>query len=141
MVLEPLPFAPRVAREGLFEGLADRLVGTLQASDSGLSGLARDAGHNVPRDLDTVFALTVATAENAHATEARGGSQSVADVLVDSGDDVDALRQSVLRYLPQPSAPIAANFDPPPDPRVIHSGRGLDDVAPPAPDTPTDYGT
>lgn len=132
-----LPLGPRVSRDGLFTRLVESLDGTLRGSDGVLQSASHTAGDNVPADLDAAFAMTVTTAAAAHATEVHGGAQSIADALTDSGDDVTALRLSVQRYLPSPSAPIAASFDPPPDAGVIRSGRGLDDVTPPpAPDVP-----
>jgi hypothetical protein len=132
---DTLPLGARVSREGLFAGLADHLIGTLAGSDGTLTTLSHTAGDNVPADLDAFYAMTASTANGAHATEVHGGRQSIADALTDSGDDVDALRLSVQRYLPSPTAPIVASFDPPPDAGVIHSGRGLDDVGPPASST------
>jgi hypothetical protein len=141
IVVEPLPFGPRVSRDGLFEGLADQLHGTLAGSDGALQSSASTAGDNVPTDIAAMFQGTVGSAEEAHYEQVQVGPQSSADALTDTGEDVAALRASVLRYLPAPNAPIAASFDPPPDPGVIQTGRGLDDVTPPPsadqPDVPT----
>ena len=134
----PLPFGPRVMVDGLFTRHVDALVGTLGGSDGALQSSASTAGDNVPHDLDVAFLTTVGYAAQAHAEEVRGGSQSIAGALVGDGEDVETLRQSVLRYLPAPDAPIGAGLDPPPDPAVIRTGRGLDEAPPPPPEQSTD---
>lgn len=127
-----LPLGPAVATPGLFEGRVDVLLGTLRGSDGPLQSAAHRAGDDVPADLRAFYASTVSTAAAAHATEVRGGSQSIADSLTDSGEDVAVLRASVLRYLPPPTAAIGAGLDPPPDPGVIQHGHGFENPPPPA---------
>jgi hypothetical protein len=132
IVLEDMPFGPRVSHEGLFEGHVDQLLGTLAGSDGPLQVLAHHAGDDVPTDIDASFAQTVGSAEEAHADQVHAGPQSIADSLTDSGEDVATLRASVLKYLPAPTAPIAASFDPPPDAGIIKTGYGFEN---PPPDT------
>lgn len=133
IVREEMPFGPRVAYDGLFASLAGPLHDELAGSDAPLAALAGRVGDDVPSDLDAAYVGTIGLAEEAHATEVNSGAQSVADVLIDRGGDVDALRGDVLRYLPQPETPIPSGLIDPPDPSVITSGRGFDTFTPGGP--------
>lgn len=130
VIHEPMPFAKRVSYDGLFEGLADQLTGPLGDSDGALASTSASVGDGVPTDLDHAYGTTVGTAAEAHNDQVRGGTQSVAGVLIGQGADVETLRGAVLRFLPQPDAPVSMSLIDPPDSNLIHQGRGFDTPKP-----------
>jgi hypothetical protein len=129
---EPMPIGRRVSREGLFEGLAAHYSEFVAASDQPLRGVGARVGENVPTDLDAAYATTIGRAHDVLASEVAAGAPTQADALVTRGGAVDALRGSVLRYLPQPDAAIETPFLPaPPNPGLMHDPRPPRDGGPP----------
>lgn len=131
MELEPgyldrtdMPLGPRVFTDGLFEGLADPMVGALSGSDGGLWSLQGTIAGNVPDGLDARFTSTVGAAEAVNEGNSGAGNDQTAYALVDAGDGSEAYRQSVQSYLPQPDAPIEGNFKNFPDLGQGHGGGG-----------------
>lgn len=121
---EPMPFGPRVSHHGLFEGLAESVVGALGGSDAPLASLQTAIAGNVADGLDAVFASTVGAAEAVTANNQGAGDDQTANALVDTGAGSEAYRQSVLGYLPQPDAPIEGDFRELPNFGDGHPGTG-----------------
>ena len=114
-VREDMPFGPRVSRDGLFESLLDPLVVALGASDDVLTPASTAIASNTDDGLEATYASTIGVAETITADQAGAADDQTSDRLVDAGGGAEAYRGSVLRYLPQPSAPIEGDFlDPPP---------------------------
>jgi hypothetical protein len=131
MELEPglidrqdMPFGPRVARDGLFEGLAEPLVGALSGSDPVLFSLQATIAGNVADGLDGTFVSTVGAAEAVTDGNRGAGDDQTAGALVDAGQGSEAYRQSVLSYMPQPEAPIEGDFRDLPPLGSGHPGNG-----------------
>jgi hypothetical protein len=124
IVREPLPFGPRVSYHGLFEQLAEPLVGALGGSDGPLASLQGTIASNSGAGLDGTFAATVGVAADVTANHAGAGNDQTAGALVDNGGGVDAQRGASLPYLPQPDAPIEGNFRELPAFGAGHPGNG-----------------
>jgi len=116
IVIDDMPFGPRVSREGLLESFAEPLVNTLHGSDDGLASSSDHVSRDVPRDLDAAYARSAGTAAEAHADQVTEGSGSQAGQLVDSGAGVEVYRGQVLPHLPPPTTGVDMNLVPPPKP-------------------------
>jgi hypothetical protein len=135
---QPMPLPPRVSRDGFFESFVNEIDGLLSGGDVALAVASARVGDGAPTDLNAAYDRTVGVALETHAAEVGRGSGSVADALIGHGENIDALRASVLQYLPQPDAPIDATFVEPPDSGVIGTGRGFDTPVPSREQPPTD---
>jgi hypothetical protein len=124
VVHEPMPFGPRVGHDGLFEGLVEPLVGALGGGDATLFALQETIAANVADGLDARFVATIGAAEEAAVNNRGAGDDQTADALVDAGAGSEAYRQSVLRYIPQPDAPIEHDFRELPNFGAGHPGAG-----------------
>lgn len=133
IVREPMPFAPRVSHEGMFNALAEPLIGALSGGDGGLFSLQATIAENVADGLDAGFASTVGAAEAVAANNAGAGDDQTANALVDNGGGVDAHRSAALPYLPQADAPIEGNFRELPALGGGHPGNGGIDTGDPNP--------
>jgi hypothetical protein len=116
IVREPMPLGPRVFTPGLFASRAALLLGALRDSDAGFAAVELEIAGNAGDGLAASFAGSIDAAADAAANQANWRDDRTADTLVDAGGGADAYRQSVLRYLPQPDAPITTSFDDPPQP-------------------------
>lgn len=121
---EPMPFGPRVAHEGLFEGLAEPIVNALGGSDPGLHSLQTTIAGNIADGLDGKFASTIGAAESVADNNRGAGDDQTAGALIDTGGGVDAQRTASLPYLPQADAPIQGNFRELPAFGEGHPGNG-----------------
>lgn len=129
--LEPGPLAPLVPDElrpfpprSSFETLVADALGALAGAEAALASTAVRTTEQPPDDLDALYGATVGAAEAAVDDEIAHAPGSSAPTLVDTGNTVDQIRQSVLGYLPQPDAPISASFDEPPMlPEAIEEAR------------------
>lgn len=130
---EPMPFGPRVAHDGLFEGLAEPIVNALGGSDPGLHSLQTTIAGNVADGLDARFASTIGAAEGVAENNAGAGNDQTAGALIDTGGGVDAQRDASLPYLPQSDAPIEGNFRELPAFGEGHPGNGGIDGGDPDP--------
>lgn len=116
IVIEPMPFGPRVSREGLLESLAEPLVSMVQGSEYGLSVSSDQVSRDVPTDLNDAYARTAGQANVAHADQVRAGDATPAGELVDAGAGIDVYRAQALPHLPPPETGIASNLVPAPKP-------------------------
>lgn len=105
--MPPYPVRPS------FEGIVADALGELPALDARLAGAALWTTENPPDELDAVFNATVGAANGEVDTQIGAFDVSPFADLVTVGDNEDTLRQSVLRYLPGPEAPIETNFEEP----------------------------
>jgi hypothetical protein len=121
---EPMPFGRRISRDGLFEALAEPLVGALSGGDGGLFSLQATIAGNVADGLDALFVSTVGAAEDVAENNSGAGDDQTAHALVDNGHGVDAQRTASLPYLPQSDAPIEGNFRELPAFGQGHAGDG-----------------
>ena len=124
IVREEMPLGPRVAVEGRFESLAEPLVDALGGSDGALFSLQTTIAGNVADGLDARFTETIGAAEDVADSHRGAGDDQTADALVDTGAGAEAYRQSVLRHLPQPDAPIDSGFRDLPGLGSGHPGAG-----------------
>lgn len=123
IVVDDMPFGPRVSREGLLESFAEPLVNALHGSDVGLASSSDQVSRDVPRDLDAAYARSAGTAEEAHADQVTEGTGSAAGTLVDAGAGVEVYRGQVLPHLPPPTTGIDMNLVAPPKPPPELVGR------------------
>jgi len=123
---EPLPLPPRVVGETTFQSLAHTLVDVLGDADRPLAALQTEVGGDGSPDLDTAFAATVGVAEDVTASQFDISTDQRADTLTQDGEGAEQYRQSALRYLPQPDAPIEMDLKDPPalPPGEGHEGPG-----------------
>lgn len=110
LTIEPMPFGPRVATDGLFEGLAGEIDGVLGDGDTQLASLQTAIAENSDAGLDATFTATIGAAADATAAQGSPETDQTGGRLVDAGAGSEAYRQSVLSVLPQPDAPIEGNF-------------------------------
>ena len=113
---EPMPLGPRVSHDGLFTALADESARFLGDSDGPLGAMSTRVGEPAMDDFDAAYATTIGHAADVLAQQVGAGVSPIPDQLVAAGGGVDAYHSDVLRYLPQPDAPIETGFLPPPDP-------------------------
>lgn len=106
--LTPLP--PRPDFSSLVADALDPTTSASAAIDS-LLGQSRDASS---QDVDGAHASTVGGVEGDLPGDLSGPSG--VDPLLDGGQNTGALRESLLRYLPQADAPLGASFNDPPHP-------------------------
>lgn len=129
--LGDLPLGPRVFHDGLFEQLVEPLAGVLAGSDGPLASLQTTIAGNTEDGLEGTWQSTIGAADDLAANQAGLGDDQTADALVDAGAGTEAYRQSVLRYLPQPDAPIQGDFrDLPQPPAGAPGGTGGGDPNP-----------
>ena len=131
---EPMPFGPRISHAGLLEGLVEPLVNALGGGDAVLGAHQAAIANNTADGLEGTFASTVGVAADLAVNQQPFAHDQTANALVDAGAGTEAYRQSVLRYLPQPDAPIESDFrelptppaGPPPDPTSGGGDRHVD---------------
>lgn len=122
--LEPGPLVPfdpdamrRLTPRPAFPSIVADALENMPGLRAALDGSALGVTDNPPDDLDGTYTTTIGSATTIVAEEIQPAPPSPIPSLVANGDGADAIRQSVVQYLPQPSAPISASFvDPPPVP-------------------------
>jgi hypothetical protein len=128
----PLPLGPRVSHDALFESLADLIAPTLAGADAGLAAHSDAVGRDVPDDIASSHAATIAVAEDAHADQVRAQDTTTAPALIDTGANTDAYHAATRPYLPPPDADIELGFvDLPPLPTDTGEGGPGDGGPPP----------
>lgn len=111
-----------------FEGLVADRLGEVDGADAAIGGAAVTIASSSPADVDQAFASTVGqAAEDLDPTAIL--SPVVIAEQIDSADNLDGIRQGVLRYLPSPDTEPQVDLVPPPP--------VPEDLAPP-PDGPID---
>lgn len=137
--LEPLtldmlrPFPTRPSFEGLLSGAREQLRG----GDPALTAAAVYAVENPTAAIDARYTSTIGGAESHVDAEIGTAPTAATSALIANGDSTDRIRQSVLRFLPGPDAPISVTLDPPPmspdveNPFPTPPPRGGDDIVGP----------
>jgi hypothetical protein len=113
IVREEMPLPPAIFYPGRLARHLELIVDELGASDVVLGGHQHDIAGNRGDGLDALYASTIGAAADADANHPPADADQTAHVLVDAGAGTEVYRQSVLRYLPQPDAPVPEDYIPP----------------------------
>jgi hypothetical protein len=113
IVREEMPLPPAIFYPGRLARHLELIVDELGASDVVLGGHQHDIAGNRGDGLDALYASTIGAAADVDANQPPADADQTAHVLVDAGAGTEAYRQSVLRYLPQPDAPVPEDYIPP----------------------------
>jgi hypothetical protein len=108
--LVPVPDSPG------FERLVTPAVETVTSAHDGVTSVQRRVGAALVSDLDADHQATIGQARAAYDAEATAPGSASGDPLLDHGESGDVIRQSVLRYLPDPQSAIEFPFTAPPAP-------------------------
>lgn len=107
---EELPLGPPIVEPGTFTRHLEELAAVLGASDDVLSPIQTTIATNDGAGLEATFTATVDRAEAETDSHDQDDRDQTAPGLIDQGENTEALRAGVLRYLPGVDAPIAADF-------------------------------